>query len=448
MDSIVAINGEDEPCPGVAPSWVNGVSPVSTSSDNISPPTPINGIGGEVCKMHQSDPNLLEEPKVEEEKHRLSSSEPHLAPGGTRRPHPDIVHCSTPYDTMPWTHKIDDFHEHVETDSNDEVKVNGGPGLVADLAAMSYTDLVLSSDDVVVDGPSTPATTGDDDCYLPATWRTTDEVTAGHGQLAVSNGGGLEVDSTSVGNNSDLQAALPPPWKCSPEENGEAEGSDSSAQKSNVVFELGPPSESASARSLPWETSPGDVVLDLEEGAVGGANYNDCSSMDGDVNSDIDQSSMRCLSTDSAPVADDCLPPPWRSVNVSEASMPVRSPSASHELDSLVPQASHNSLRLSEAESRHSEQFRGHHHVIDIGPRELEHSSSGTALAAMVGDDAEPLDLVARVQRWLLDTKLQQEPIPDDLYDGPPPHIDTPTTPPATSAAEFSDTVDCEDTYL
>ena len=79
--------------------------------------------------------------------------------------------------------------------------------------------------------------------------------------------------------------------------------------------------------------------------------------------------------------------------------------------------------------------------MIDIGPRELEHSSSGSGLSAIVGEGAEPIDLVSRVQRWLLDTKLdQQDPVPEDLYDA--------GAEVAGAITDLSDTTDCEDTYL
>ncbi len=117
---------------------------------------------------------------------------------------------------------------------------------------------------------------------------------------------------------------------------------------------------------------------------------------------------------------DSCLPPPWR-VGRTMRGGPVRSPSISFEMDSLYVQPSNHSMRLSEAESRHSEPYQMHHHVIvDLPvvrpcPADLDlHSLPGQGRELDL--DEEQIDPLSRVESWLLANDDQfLEPPSDDL---------------------------------
>lgn len=447
--SMLALANGDEPCRGEAPTWLSDsdanqltVVPISMLRNDLKCNMSESAINEKVTVIHFRRQNRAEDGS------KLASaiSAPQLLDStSSTRDHqskPDILNCSSPNEEFLRTKKIDDFHEsapsaHDLVDSTTDLRPS------SQVIRKGSPEDKLDFNGSVNGWSSHSHTSGTDDCYLPATWRTCDDNSSDHADRGVpecgrSEGGQSGTHLVHFHSSSDDHAAdflvhedeanLPPPWK------NQSDSSEEGAQRSAVMFEIGDPSESTSVRSLPWEhphhhqdnplkaASAADLRLRLAEDA----------SMD-----EIDQSSMKCLSDHDA----DCIPPPWRSVNVSEGSVPVRSPSASHELDSLFPQASHNSLRLSEAESRHSEQFRGHHHVIDIAPREIEHTTSSPALSSMVGTDSEPIDLVSRVEMWLLSTKLdQQDPVPEDLYVDGSNELE--------GEADFVDVADYEDTIL
>lgn len=116
-----------------------------------------------------------------------------------------------------------------------------------------------------------------------------------------------------------------------------------------------------------------------------------------------DKFSTVCSLGESETGGDCSLPPPWRSIpSIPEVGPPVRSPSASFEMDSLVPHPSNHSLRLSEAESRHSEPYPCLHHVIEVPhcrPSECDLLPFGTRVELDL--EEENLDCWERVQHWL-----------------------------------------------
>jgi len=124
---------------------------------------------------------------------------------------------------------------------------------------------------------------------------------------------------------------------------------------------------------------------------------------DQDENDENDKFSTVCSLGESETGGDCSLPPPWRSIpSIPEGGPPVRSPSASFEMDSLHPHPSNHSLRLSEAESRHSEPYPCMHHVIEVPhcrPSDCELLPFGTRIELDL--DQEDLDCWERVQRWL-----------------------------------------------
>ena len=92
--------------------------------------------------------------------------------------------------------------------------------------------------------------------------------------------------------------------------------------------------------------------------------------------------------------------PPWRALGASSG--PVRSPSFSRE-GSILQQESHQSLRLSEAESHHSEPFRKHSLVMDL-PNGVNIHDDDFLTEAVVDVDTEELDMNCedRVASWLM----------------------------------------------
>ena len=113
---------------------------------------------------------------------------------------------------------------------------------------------------------------------------------------------------------------------------------------------------------------------------------------------------------------DSCIPPPWRNTSREVRSgMPVISPSASFEMDSLQPQPSSQSQRLSEVASHHSEPYLMHHHLIDLPPRPPVDYEIATTLESLDIEDGQT-DFMTRVQQWLqFNNPEEQEPLSDDL---------------------------------
>ena len=113
---------------------------------------------------------------------------------------------------------------------------------------------------------------------------------------------------------------------------------------------------------------------------------------------------------------DSCIPPPWRNTNSgARTGMPVISPSASFEMDSLQPQPSSQSQRLSEVASHHSEPYLMHHHLIDLPPRPPVDYEIATTLESLDIEDGQT-DYMSRVHQWLLSNNPEeQEPLSDDF---------------------------------
>ncbi len=138
-----------------------------------------------------------------------------------------------------------------------------------------------------------------------------------------------------------------------------------------------------------------------------------------DSDDNVDQYSTACsLGESTHDDSDSCFRHPWR---LGSRRGPVRSPSATFEMDSLYPQPSNHSHRLSEAESRHSEPYVMHHHVIDLPtrilPDNLEHFSfDGQGLE--LEDDEGQEDALSRVESWLHANDYESfEPPPEDVIE-------------------------------
>ena len=130
-------------------------------------------------------------------------------------------------------------------------------------------------------------------------------------------------------------------------------------------------------------------------------------------------SSCHLSDTNEAAVSEDedpCIPPPWRNTSCEARSgMPVISPSASFEMDSLQPQPSSQSQRLSEVASHHSEPYLMHHHLIDLPPRPPVDYEIATTLESLDIEDGQT-DFMTRVQQWLQSNNPEeQEPLTDDF---------------------------------
>ena len=114
---------------------------------------------------------------------------------------------------------------------------------------------------------------------------------------------------------------------------------------------------------------------------------------------------------------DSCIPPPWRNNSIeARVGMPVISPSASFEMDSLQPQPSSQSQRLSEVASHHSEPYLMHHHLIDLPPRPPVDYEITATLESLDIEDGQT-DFMTRVQQWLLSNNPEeQDPLADDFH--------------------------------
>ena len=422
--STLTINQPEDPCRGEAPLWVDNPGYMSVEIIKVicqsSPAMLVNGTSipnnhnsptsEDIAAVHMSRQTQL----TQNAKMSNNSKIPKNCNLNKNMNNLFLTKAPIENDILR-TKKIDDIHENDSVDGDEEAG-DKRSSVIGVYVSSSEED--CSSDDAfAADLTFLPG--NQVDCYLPATWRTNVDNDVNRKKEFVDDD---RQGDTLDGAIKAPQGALPPPWKNS-------DTDDEAAQKSNVMFEIGDPTESL--RPVPWDSMPNSMSMpplpsDVEVDVFGDLDLDD-----------IDKSSMKCLSDSEAD--EDCIPPPWRIASVAESSAPVRSPSASHELDSLVPQASQNSLRLSEAESRHSEQFRGHHHVIDIAPRDLEHSNSSGALSAMVDVEHDQLDLISRVELWLISNKPdQQDPVPEDEYEYAMYHDEI----------ESNESGDVQDTYL
>ncbi len=130
-------------------------------------------------------------------------------------------------------------------------------------------------------------------------------------------------------------------------------------------------------------------------------------------------SSCHLSETNEAAVSEDndiCIPPPWRcSFMEVRAAVPVISPSASFEMDSLLPQPSNQSQRLSEVASHHSEPYLMHHQLIDLPPRPPADYEIATTLESLDIEDGQ-MSVIDRVHLWLLSNHPEeQEHVTDDF---------------------------------
>ena len=130
-------------------------------------------------------------------------------------------------------------------------------------------------------------------------------------------------------------------------------------------------------------------------------------------------SSCHLSETNEAAVSEDndsCIPPPWRNTSTeARTGMGVISPSASFEMDSLQPQPSSQSQRLSEVASHHSEPYLMHHHLIDLPPRPPVDYEITATLESLDIEDGQT-DFMTRVQQWLLSNNPEeQDPLTDEF---------------------------------
>ena len=109
-------------------------------------------------------------------------------------------------------------------------------------------------------------------------------------------------------------------------------------------------------------------------------------------------------------------PPPWRS-NSDPADLPVRSPSASQDIDycSIRPQASQQSFKLSEAESKHSEQI-SIPQIMEMPPRfyvegDISEGDSDDEDNVYLADE---MDFTERIEQWLVTTDPMIGPFDDE----------------------------------
>ena len=135
---------------------------------------------------------------------------------------------------------------------------------------------------------------------------------------------------------------------------------------------------------------------------------------------DDDQlSSCHLSETNEAAISEDndsCIPPPWRNTSIeARTGMGVISPSASFEMDSLQPQPSSQSQRLSEVASHHSEPYLMHHHLIDLPLRPPVDYEITATLESLDIEDGQT-DFMTRVQQWLLSNNPEeQDPLTDEF---------------------------------
>ena len=106
----------------------------------------------------------------------------------------------------------------------------------------------------------------------------------------------------------------------------------------------------------------------------------------------------------------------------------LHSPSVSHDMDSICPQVSCQSMRLSEVESHishHSEPFAHHHQVLDVPPRRatdhdlmLDQAPGVEVEFDLENPDEDPrVDLYTRVMKWLEDSEAAIADDPEPILD-------------------------------
>ena len=158
----------------------------------------------------------------------------------------------------------------------------------------------------------------------------------------------------------------------------------------------------------PWKCNS-QVMCDTDNGNL-------CKNSQCDPMCKAIKNNCQNITNSAKPDVDMGIPPlPWKS-----DAAPIRSPSASNDVDannsSIRPQFSSHSLRLSEAESRHSEHLHKHHmHVIDLPSH---HSCPVFDLELPMDDEQDTLD---RVSAWLLTTEIHD----NTLVAAPEPLINT-----------------------
>ncbi len=126
-----------------------------------------------------------------------------------------------------------------------------------------------------------------------------------------------------------------------------------------------------------------------------------------------DEQLSSCASNEAAVSEDSCIPPPWRTSMETRPAVPVISPSASFEMDSLLPQPSSQSQRLSEVASHHSEPYLMHHQLIVTPRASVDHDISANLETLDIEDGR--MDFMDRVHQWLMSNNPEeQEPLAED----------------------------------